>query len=198
MPLMRTIFLSRGFSFGSTAADPEFDDLRRMLGSKGYNVVPVPLMWDGQTLTSYVTQLAAFYQANKSTHNTLMGGSLGAMASFIAAPFLRPDALVLCSLSAFFSEDLHLYGSQELASRFGPACAGDLRLHSATAIAGQVLRLGITTTLLYGELEKTIFPNLVNRVYETAAALGTVPVEIPGAAHKMREPAYVAGLSQVL
>jgi len=195
---MKTVFIIRGFAFNSTAADANFKSLRDMLSEHDYRVLPAPMMWNGQTLTSYVAKFVQFYELEKGTQNMLMGGSFGAMASFIAAPLVKPDHLVLCSLSAFFREDLSNYDKQYLINMFGSRRAEDLRTHSAPAIASQVMQAKVNTTMVYGEKEKVMYPHLVARVRDTAAALHTSPIELSGAGHKMREPEYVAGLKSVL
>lgn len=195
---MQTIFILRRFTLNATAADPDFKALRSMLSDLGYRVLPVPITWNRQTLTSYVEGLAQFYDENKSEHNTLLGGSFGAMASFIAGPRLKPDRLILCSLSALFREDLPSYQDQYLANWLGQRRVADLKNHSASTIATQILESNVKTSMVFGDKEKAMHPKLYARVKETAAALQITPIELPGAGHKMRDPKYVAGLQRVM
>lgn len=123
------------------------------------------------------------------------------MAAFVAAPRIRPDELVLCSLSAFFTEDLSTY-SKEQAQHYrkwlGERRWRDCQSLSANEIADQIKEVGIKTNILYGELENDMYPQLVSRVKDTAAKLDAHLVEIPNCGHKMRTPEYIAGLCDVV
>lgn len=198
---MKTAFVIRGFTLGRTAASENYAELRDMLAGKGYHVVPVDIFWNRTVMSDFVDKFVALYQQKKGTHNIVIGNSFGAMAAFIAAPQVKPDKLVLCSLSPFFQEDLRNIPDEEVLRMImiGKRRLADFRTISANDIAAQVNAANIPAVLLYGKKEQAKYPHLVARVKDTARQLEDAQlIQIPGAAHKMREPHYLAGLQKVV
>jgi PAS domain S-box-containing protein len=194
-PEAKGAFVIRGFSLGKTAADPEFDALRAMLLSKGYHVYPSRSLWDRHTVSQYADEFRPYYEANHAKYNLLIGGSLGAVAAFKLAPELRPDLLVLCSLSPVFADDKGEYVKRLI----GPKRTADLESVSPGKITEAISEAGIKTILTYGEREVAESPELVARVKATAAKIkGAQLHEIPRAGHQLRDPEYVAGLDALL
>src|ERR1044072_2581502 len=103
---MKKAFLTRGFHLGTSAADTDFRDVRETVERCGYEVAPVPFTWNRKTMTRYVEEFVRFYEQHKGTQNIIIGHSFGAVAALASTKSLRPDLLVLCSLSACFKEDL--------------------------------------------------------------------------------------------
>ncbi len=170
-----------------------------MLSAKGYRVVPVKVTWNRKTVSGFVEAFRAVYAREKGGYNVIMGGSLGAMVALVSAPQAAPDELILCSLSAFFGEDLGKYDEAYLNRRFGHRRVSDFKGLSAGELASQINGLSIKATLFYGQKEKELHPRLVARVKQTASELKNARlIEIPGAGHRMYEPEYVEGLRQVI
>jgi hypothetical protein len=185
-----------------TAAHAEYAGLRDMLASKGYEVVPVEILWNRTTMSEFVDKFVEFYERHKGAYNVVLGSSFGAMAAFISAPRTKPDQLILCSLSPFFKEDLAKANAQQqrqVLRMVGKRRLANFKTLSADDIAMQVNATNTPALMLYGEEEKTAVPHLVVRVKDTAAKLNTASLhEIPGAPHSMRHPAYTAGIAKVL
>lgn len=199
--MVKTAFLLRGFTLNATTLDADFQQVRDAVASKGYRIVPVPITWNRKTISQFVEQFVAVYEKEKSEHDTVIGGSLGAMAAFVAAPYFKPNELILCSLSPFFKEDIAAYDAAYVNSCrkwFGERRWRDCQNISADQVADQVKKTATKTTMLYGELEKELYPQLVSRVKATATRLSARLVEVPNCGHKMRTPEYIAGLRDVL
>jgi hypothetical protein len=196
---MKTAFLIRGYRLNSTAADPEYDGLRDVIAAKGYRVVPADITWNRKTVSAFAKKFIELYEREKSEYSVVVGGSFGAMVALVSAPETMPDELILCSLSAYFSEDLGLYEEKYLLRRFGHRRVQDLKTLSADEFARRV-NDGVTrTVLMHGEKEEISSSNLVDRVKDTASKLERVQVvRVPNAGHKNREPEYIAGLKKVL
>jgi pimeloyl-ACP methyl ester carboxylesterase len=58
------------------------------------------------TFRNYVDQFLAQYEKEKNTEVYMLGFSYGALIAFLAASKIKPKALILCSLSPYFAEDL--------------------------------------------------------------------------------------------
>ena len=182
-----------------TAADPKYATLRKHIAAKGYRVVPVPFTWNHRTVPQYVDLFVKFYEKNKGEYNLLVGNSYGAMVSFLAAPKIKPDHILLCSLSPFFAEDKDKTAVTYRIKRFGKRREQAMKQLSATKTATAVNRTGTRVTLLYGEKEKEMYPELVERVKSTARALNdNILIEVADAPHSFRDPCYIRGIELAL
>ncbi len=196
---MTTAFLLSGFGLNKTAADTGYLPLRQMIGSKGYKVVPVKITWNHKTTPRYCEEFVEFYKKHKSKDNIVIGNSFGAMVAFITAPALKPERVYLCSLSPFFKEDLESYKVIDAAQRFGTRRIKEFKKISAQQIEKQINETNTSVTLLYGEKEKERHSFLVKRVKSTAKNLkNSKLVEVPLAAHALRETEYILGLEREL
>lgn len=204
--MYKKAFLIRGFRFGTSAADPDFEIVREAVRQCGYEVVPVPWTWNFKTMSEYTDKFVDFYIKNKGEYNIVIGHSFGAMVALASASRTRPDLLVLCSLSGYFKEDLPKYTKALLLKspdlvikRIGKRRRLDFEKLSAVEMPEEVRRLGIKTALLYGEQEKTTFPVLFDRVKQTASIIKQAKLtEIPDADHSIRGATYLAALKGAL
>jgi len=196
---MKVAFLISGYSFNQTPADNKYADLRKAISKKGYKVIPSPFQWNRTTVSKYVTEFADFYNKNKDDYNILIGNSYGAMVSFLVAPIVKPDRILLCSLSPYFIEDADKTTKEYRLKRFGKRREEAMKRLSAKKTADAINKTNIEVTMLYGEQEKEVYGQLVERVKETAKELNNVTlVEVPNAPHPFIYPAYIKGIAKVL
>lgn len=107
--------------------------------------------------------------------------------------------LVLYSPSALFSEDINANVSPAAHQRIGEARVRELADISAARTAALVNRLAIPTTILFGERERELYPNLVARSEQLASAItGSELKEIAGAAHSIGENPYAHEVAQIV
>lgn len=196
---MKTVFLIAGFNMNRTAADKKYDDLRKAIVSKGNKVVPVPFAWNHTTVAQYVDKFVDFYNRHKSNQNIIVGNSYGAMVAFLAAPKVKPDRIILCSLSPYFKEDKDKTTEKYRIKKFGKRRNKAMKQLSAEQTANEINKTNIRVTLLYGEQEKIHVPFLVERVKSTARDLENAElIEVPDASHPFHGPAYIKGIKSVL
>lgn len=196
---MKTAFLISGFNMNQCAADPKYAPLREAVAAQDYNVVPVPFTWNHKTIEQYVELFVDFYEKNKGDYNVVIGNSYGAMVAFLSAPKVRPNRLLLCSLSPFFKEDASKTTLEFRLAWFGKRREAAMQSLSAKETAKLLNQTNIDVTLLYGEQEKEMYPHLVERVKDTARDLKAAQlVEVAGAPHSSRDPAYIKGIAAVL
>lgn len=191
---------------GTSAADADYESVRSVIRECGYKVVPVPWAWNFKTLSQYTDKFVDFYNKNKGEYNAVIGHSFGAMVALAAAGRIRPDLLVLCSLSGYFKEDLPKY-TRELLSQtpdlafkhMGKRRRLDFEKLSAVKTAQEVQKHGLKAVMLYGEQEKHLLPVLFGRVKQTASILKPARlIEVPGADHPIRGTAYLEALHSAL
>ncbi len=182
-----------------SAEDAKYSDLRGAIASKGYRVVPVPFFWNYKTVAQYVEKFIPFYDKHKSEHNTIIGNSYGAMVAFLAAPKLKPDKILLCSLSPFFKEDQDKTTLKYRLRRFGKRREKAMGSLSATQTAKAINQTNTKIIMLYGEQEKTLYPELVQRASHTNKELENARlIEIAGAPHSFNDPAYIKSIKLAL
>jgi esterase/lipase len=193
------VFLIAGFEINRTAAHDEYKLLREAIESKNYKVVPVDINWKHHTMSKFVREFTDLYKQRASKHNIIIGNSFGAMVALITAAELKPDKIVLCSLSPFFKEDIPRFHPEEkLYKWFGRRRVDDFRTISAEALAEAINNTKVQSVHFYGEKEKKIYKKLVDRVVSTAKDLHSPAVEIPDAPHSFSDSAYVEAITAVL
>lgn len=198
--MTKTAFLISGFELNRTAAHEQYAGLRNAVTAKGYKVVPVDIDWKYRTMSHFVRDFKALYSKRASQQNIIIGNSFGAMAAMITAPDLKPDTIILCSLSPFFKEDIPGFQPPEkLYKWFGKRRVADFSDISAKEAADAINKTKTKCILFYGEQEKKMYKKLVRRVKSTANDLkGSQLAEIPNAPHSFRDPAYIEFINSVL
>ncbi len=88
---------------------PSYQRVMEMFRARGSESIGIRIDWKYRTMSDYVAQFVAQYEAASSVGDVaLFGFSFGALIALIAATQIRPapSQLYLCSLSPYFSEDL--------------------------------------------------------------------------------------------
>jgi pimeloyl-ACP methyl ester carboxylesterase len=192
---MKTVFVVNGMNIHHTAAGEEFALLRDSIAAKGYRVVPADITWRRKTPTRFAQEFEELYEREKGDYNIVIGNSFGAVVALITAAKIRPDEVVLCSLSPFFQEDIAPgWPTKTNTRRLGKRRIADISSYSATELARITKKLPTKFTAMYGEQEVTPLPRLVSRVRDTAQALGVDAKQAPEAPHSFRDSAYVRAL----
>lgn len=197
--MIKRVFLISGFELNRTAAYEQYAGLRNAIKARSYDLVPVNINWKHHTMTKFVDEFQRLYRKKAGEYNIIIGNSFGAMAAMIGAPELKPDKIILCSLSPFFQEDIPRFSPGKTEKWFGKRRVQDFLKISAKTSAEQINRTKVKSILFYGEQEKKMYKKLVKRVRETAKDLKDSQLtEIPNAPHSFKDPAYVLAITQVL
>jgi pimeloyl-ACP methyl ester carboxylesterase len=196
---MKTVFLIAGFRLNQTAADPKFKELREAIAAKGYGVLGVPITWNRKAVSDYLKLFLEFYEKNKSEQNIIVGCSYGAMVTFLAAPMVRPDKILLCSLSPYFREDMLKRGETRSSKKFGKSRTADHYSLLADSTAKKLNQTDVESVFMVGEQELGVNTWLTKRVRTSAKAVkNSKYVEVPDAPHTFRDPAYIKGIAKEL
>jgi alpha/beta superfamily hydrolase len=194
---MKTAFIISGFNMNQTAADPKFAKLREAIKAKGYTVIAVPIQWNRKTISQYTQEFVDFYLKNKSRgENVVIGNSFGAVVAFLAAPAIKPNKTLVCSLSAYFKEDMPNQKRSYMLRRFGKQRTDDSHSISADDTATKINEARLNMVFLRGEKENWgRFIKLSERVKKSAVAVnGSKHVIVPDCPHSFRDPAYIKGI----
>lgn len=197
---MKTAFIISGFNMNTSAADEKYKEVREAVASKGYKVIPVPFHWNNTTVSEYVKKFVDFYNENKSEHNTVIGNSFGAMVAFLSAPVIQPDRVLVCSLSAYFKEDMPKQKQSYMLRRFGKRRTTDSHIISANDTAKALNKTNVEMIFMHGERENWgRFLKLVERVEASAKTVKNGElIVIPNAPHSFRNPDYIKGIIEQL
>ncbi len=196
---MKTAFLINGFNTKRTAADEAFRPLCDGLEEKGYRVIAVDISWRFTTVSEFVGKFKQLYKKEKGQYNVVVGNSFGALVALFSAPELKPERLVLASISPYFQEDLKDVKTYNRGLRFGMKRLEDLRQYSAAVWAEKINQLEIPVTVTYGEKEKAMYPNLVRRNKLIAKMIkNSQLIEVSSCPHSMRDPVYTQAIIDLL
>lgn len=197
--MKKRAFIISGFNMNQNASDPKYSELRKIVSSKGYYVIPVPIMWNNKTVSEYTDLFVTFYEKNKSDEeNIVIGNSFGAMVSFLAAPRIRPSLTLVCSLSAYFKEDMLKQKTSYMLRRFGKKRMADSHVISATKTADRINKLALSLVFMRGERENWgRYIALSERVEESAKAVkNSKLVIISNCPHSFRHSVYAQAIGQ--
>ena len=93
----------------SYSSRPAYGKIAGFFKSRDIETVPVHIDWHNKkprVFGDYQKQFIQQYKKIKKYKKYVLGFSFGAMVAFLTATKLKPTALILCSLSPYFKEDL--------------------------------------------------------------------------------------------
>jgi pimeloyl-ACP methyl ester carboxylesterase len=196
---MTTAFIIAGFDLQNTAASDKYVILEKGLESRGYKVAASNISWQRKTPSQYAAEFVKFYIQHKSDKNIVIGNSFGAVVAFITAAEIKPEALYLCSLSAFFKEDRGKLPDSYGVDIFGKRRMEDLWSISAVDLADRINIADVKTIVTFGEKEHQTSPTLVARCTDTAKHIKhSQLVEISNAPHSMADKIYSDALVRLV
>lgn len=86
-----------------------YDKIAKLFEARAIEPIHVEINWKNKksvSFTDYTEQFLKLYKKQKDTEVFILGFSFGAMIAFLVASKIKPKALILCSLSPYFEEDL--------------------------------------------------------------------------------------------
>ena len=190
--MSKTIFIVAGFKH--KASEEQYDWTREYFTSLGFKVKIPDIEWNNKVMTNYVNQFKNYYRENKTETNFVLGFSYGAMVAFITAVELKPDKLILCSLSPYFGEDLESL-KKSWKQYIGHRRVDDFKSYKSKVIAPEITS---QTTVIYGSAEGVKYPRLKHRCMEVANTVNKCDLLVAkDAPHKIDYPSYVATIKSV-
>lgn len=191
--MSKTFFIIPGFK--SQATDRQYHWLVRFLKKNDFTIKLVPVTWDRQVLTQNAADFLAYFAANKSDENYVLGFSYGAVIALMTASQTKPERLYLCSLSPDVAEDAQAM-PQWLRNYIGKKRFADTSTRSGRDLAKVLTSV---TYVFYGEGEAKAYPPLRKRSIETVRyARQASLVEVPEASHQIDHPNYQKALMNVI
>lgn len=86
-----------------------YNKIAKLFETQGIEAVHVDIDWKRKSpehFSDYAEEFLKVYKKPKGAKVYVLGFSYGATIAFLTAPKTKPDALILCSLSPYFEEDL--------------------------------------------------------------------------------------------
>lgn len=146
-------------------------------------------------MSDYVKAFKDYYLKHKTDENYILGFSFGAMIACISASDLKPEKLILCSLSPYFKEYLGtLHGSWIKA--IGKRRFEDFKNFSIKNISKKITS---PTTIFYGEKEAQVFP-ILKKCCMSASSLieKSQLIIVKDSPHKIDHPSYVDAIKKTV
>lgn len=195
---MPAAFLLQGFSPDRTFNDPSLDVLKDTMAEHDILLHGVTDGWGEHGVQSFGKLAIEQYQSYE--HNgILIGHSLGALVALSVIDAIPVRHLVLCSPSALFAEDIRSDLDPLVSRRIGEKRIQELTNFSAADAAFSVNQLGIPTTILFGEKERELHPQIVARSGKLATEIaGATLIAVADAAHFVGEKPYAIELARVV
>jgi len=86
-----------------------YNKIAKFFEAQGIEPIHVEIAWKRKSperFSDYAEEFLKVYKKPKGAKVYVLGFSYGATIAFLTAPKTKPDALILCSLSPYFEEDL--------------------------------------------------------------------------------------------
>lgn len=184
--MTKTIFIIPGFRH--SAKEKQYAWMRKFFADQGFMVRTIDTTWTRSVMSDNVRQFKEYFAKHSTETNYILGFSFGAMVAAISAPELKPEKLILCSLSPYFAEDLPSLKPYWRKS-IGHRRFSDFETFNAKRIAGQI---SSPTTIIYGSAEGKKYPRLKNRCEKAATDIkGAKLVVASDAPHQIDFPSYI-------
>jgi pimeloyl-ACP methyl ester carboxylesterase len=93
----------------SSTTKPGYKKIAKFFETNNIEPKHIKINWKGNKVKSfdeYNKDFIDLYQKQKNTEIYILGFSFGALIAFLTASKTKPKAIILCSLSPYFSEDL--------------------------------------------------------------------------------------------
>ncbi|RJO61430.1 alpha/beta hydrolase [candidate division WS5 bacterium] len=193
---MKTVFIIPGL--GETEENnPVYQKIARYFKEKKIRPFIVPIHWQYRTMSDYVIEFTGFYNKYKTEESIFLGFSFGAFIAFLAAIELKPKAIILCSLSPYFKEDIN--GTidavrQDRIDRFiGKRRIKDFKQYSFGNLAEKI---NSKTYILYGGKELSVCQK---RAIDAGKKIkNSQLIKINNTEHNIRQEGYQKELQEMI
>lgn len=176
------LYLIPGFS--DNCIGEGYGIIKNKLKNK-YNIIYSNINWKNTSIDDWSTEFSNKYLKTKTTKNIVVGFSYGSMVAIDTAQNLKPDVLILCSLSPFFSEYLDRLPKTWIKSESKKRLDG-FKKTSITKLSKNIKNNNININLLVGEKELRLWPNMKSAFDEYKKLLNPKSVTVvPKARHRL-------------
>ncbi|TAK04768.1 alpha/beta hydrolase [Patescibacteria group bacterium] len=143
-----------------------------------------------RTFTDFVRQFLKHHDGRKRQETYVLGFSYGATIAFLSATKIKPKALILCSLSPYFEEDM---------KNLKPSWIRWWRKHfkdSDYSFAAMAPRIRVKTYVVYGSKEHF---SVAVRAKDARARIPRSSLRVSrGAEHKIHRREYLRTLERLI
>lgn len=150
--------------FGDTCIGENYSTVKKELKNK-YNVIYSNVNWKNSTIIDWSEKFSQQYLKSKADKNIVAAFSYGSMLALNTAINLKPDKLILCSLSPFFSEFLQFLPKNWIKTESKKRLKAFKDI-SFKEISSQIDFQKTEIYLLFGEKELTMWPSMEKALSE--------------------------------
>lgn len=187
--MSKVVYIIPGFK-GSTDLD-RFQRVIKYFELRHFKVVPITITWRNKVMSDYVDEFFSQLVHKKDDEVYLFGFSFGAMIAFIAATRIKTKVLILCSLSAYFKEDL------KFVKKSWKSYVGKNRMRDCCNFSFQNLikRINCKTILIVGNKEDEI---LLKKSRDVHKKIKNSELFIVNARHDISQEKYMNKICAVI
>lgn len=170
----KIIYIIPGFRQKPTSR--AYKQIVKVLKSEGYLPIPIYIPWKKTTISEKTDYFLKQFRKRRAKSKSILGFSFGAIIGFLAATKVPVSALILCSLSPYFKEDI---------------ATSDL--HSAT-LAKRLRAKRIL--MLYGKRESKPLVKRVTKTFRQIKSSHKYLIPIPATEHDIGNRRYLHTIHQ--
>lgn len=194
--MRKVVYIIPGFT--SSSREKPYPFIGTYFNKRGIEPFLVNVKWDKKAevaaMPEYVADFITFVKKNKKKGDEVyvLGFSFGAMIAYITAHQIKPKALILCSISPMFREDL------KKASKSWHKYFKKVGLTSKKMYSAQVLAKGLSSTI-YGVVGSREVLSIMTRLAEIIYKVGKGEVIVSkNSTHDIRKKAYLNTVKEVI
>ncbi len=178
---------------GETIRSKGYAQISKSFKSNGYIVIPIKISWKYKTMTDYIEEFLTQQKHAPDDDVTIFGFSFGAFIAYCSAPQIKPQRLILASLSPYFKEDLKTL-RRSWKAFMGKHRIADFRNYSFDRLSKQIQNCDIT--LLSGEFESY---ELIHRVTDAHKKLkNSTWITLEKTKHDISQKKYIETLKDII
>jgi esterase/lipase len=189
--MSKIVYIIPGFA--EKAEDKKrYGKIVKFFEEKKFKVMPVKITWERKVMTDYVEQFLCSFKKNPGEKIYLFGFSFGAVISLLSSLKIKPEMLILCSLSPFFKEDIPLT-KKSWKKIIGKKRIADFKKYSFNEIAKKIK---CKTFLIAGDKEGLEIDRRI-KIAEKLIKNGKLIIS-KGSKHNISQKEYINTIKEVV
>ena len=171
---------------------PAYRKIASFFRLRGIKPISIDIKWKYRTMIDYVGEFMGKYKEFDDNNEIyFLGFSLGAMISFISAVELKPNKIILCSLSPWFKENL-----PDIPKKWKRNFKRRVDVFKELSFNEISNKINSKVILLVGDKER---PLAIKRAKDAHRRLrGSKLIMIKGAEHDIGQKEYLKTLEKVI
>lgn len=179
--------------FFDSPKSKKYQVIGKFFQTKSIKPIYVNVQWKHSTISENTEEFLKLFRSTQASHKYILGFSFGAIIAFLVAAQENVDAVLLCSLSPYFSEDLP-HTKESWKKSIGKNRVGDFKKISIKNIAPQI---EAETYLFFGTNEHSTVEKRVSHAYSLLHSKKHL-IRVEGAKHDLADEDYLKEVKRII